>query len=142
MWTFIPRQKKRQIDHVSHEACNNFLSLSLLNVNVNNLATAADPQGQPYRTAFKRALDEPQEFWGEIAEDIVWTKKWERVLDDSKSPFTKWFPGGELSVCYNAVDRHVDEGRGGNKALIWDSAITGNKKTWTYQELLKEVRSG
>ena len=61
------------------------------------------------------------------------------MLDNSNSPFTKWFPGGELSVCYNAVDRHVDEGHGDQPALVWDSPITGNKDTVTYAQLQDKV---
>ena len=76
-------------------------------------------------------------------------------MDNSNSPFTKWFPGGELSVCYNAVDRHVfssssfvflfllvrhvDEGHGEQAALIWDSPITGSKDTVTYAQLQDKV---
>ncbi len=53
------------------------------------------------------------------------SRRWDRVVDNPGSPFAKWFPGGELSLCYNAVDRHVDEGYGEQTALIWDSPITG-----------------
>lgn len=62
-----------------------------------------------------------------------------QVMDNSNSPFTKWFPGGELSVCYNAVDRHVDEGFGEQPALIWDSPITNSKDTVTYAQLQDKV---
>ena len=62
-----------------------------------------------------------------------------QVMDNSNPPFTKWFPGGELSVCYNAVDRHVDEGHGEQPALVWDSPITGNKDTVTYAQLQDKV---
>ena len=60
-------------------------------------------------------------------------------MDNSNPPFTKWFPGGELSVCYNAVDRHVDEGFGEQPALIWDSPITSSKDTVTYAQLQDKV---
>ena len=60
-------------------------------------------------------------------------------MDNSNPPFTKWFPGGELSVCYNAVDRHVDEGFGEQPALIWDSPITNSKDTVTYAQLQDKV---
>ena len=69
----------------------------------------------------------------------MWTKKWDKVLDNSAEPFTKWFPGGRLSLCYNAVDRHVDEGRGDTKALIWDSPITSQKSDLTYAQLKEQV---
>ena len=62
-------------------------------------------------------------------------------LSYSAPPFTKWFPGGRLSLCYNAVDRHVDEGRGETKALIWDSPITNQKSQLTYSQLKDNVTS-
>jgi len=83
----------------------------------------------------QRSLQNPEEYWAEIAENTIWTKKWNKVLDNSNPPFARWFEGGELSICYNAVDRHVDEGHGDQKALVWDSPITGNKATITYNEL-------
>lgn len=95
------------------------------------------PKG--YEAEHVKSLQNPSEYWGEIAQDVVWTKKWDRVLDDSKSPFTKWFPGGRLSLCYNAVDRHVDEGRGQTRAIVWDSPITGQKSTRNYAQLQQNV---
>ena len=96
--------------------------------------------GSQYELEFQRSIHQPEEYWAKIAEDVVWTKKWDKVLDDSASPFTKWFVGGRLSLCFNAVDRHVDEGRGGQKALVWDSPITGGKSQITYAELKSKVR--
>jgi len=92
-----------------------------------------------YEAEMQRSLQNPEEYWAEIAENTVWTKKYDRVLDNSNPPFAKWFPGGELSMCYNAVDRHVDEGFGEQAALIWDSPITGNKDTITFKQLQSEV---
>ena len=66
-------------------------------------------------------------------------QKWDKVLDNSNSPFVRWFVNGELSLCYNAVDRHVDEGHGDQAALIWDSPITGAKRTISYRELQEDV---
>lgn len=100
-----------------------------------------DPQGQKYREAFKASIENPEEFWGKVSENTVWTKPWTKVLDNSNPPFTKWFVDGRLSLCYNAVDRHVDEGNGDRKAVIWDSPITVNKKVFTYEELQKQVTS-
>ena len=92
-----------------------------------------------YEAELQRSLQNPEEYWAEIAENTIWTKKYDRVLDNSNPPFAKWFPGGELSMCYNAVDRHVDEGFGEQAALIWDSPITGNKDTITFKQLQDKV---
>lgn len=65
-----------------------------------------------YEEAYKRSIEDREGFWGEIAEDCHWYKKWDRVLDDSDEPFYHWFQGGELNTCYNALDCHVENGRG------------------------------
>ena len=65
-----------------------------------------------YRTAYERSLDDPEGFWAAAAQDISWIKRWDRVMDESNPPFVRWFPGGMLNSCYNAVDRHVERGRG------------------------------
>ena len=87
----------------------------------------------------RRALEDPEGFWGEAAEAIDWTKKWDRVLDDSNPPFYRWFAGGELNTCYNALDRHVDRGRADQPALIYDSPVTDTKTSFTYRELRDKV---
>ena len=94
-----------------------------------------------YRRLFERSLREPQAFWGEIAEDLVWTKKWERVLDDSRPPFYRWFVGGEMNTCDNAVDRHVREGFGEQLALIYDSPVTDSQRKISYAEFRDEGRA-
>lgn len=78
---------------------------------------------------------DPQGFWARAAEDVVWTKRWDRVLDDGNPPFYRWFVGGETNTCYNAVDRHVDEGLGTQPAIIYDSPVTGAVETITYAQL-------
>ena len=89
-----------------------------------------------YEQAHSRSLSDPNGFWGEVAEDIHWVKKWDKVLDDSNPPFYRWFTGGILNTCYNALDRHVDGGRADQPALIYDSPVTGNTvRTYTYREL-------
>jgi propionyl-CoA synthetase len=88
---------------------------------------------------YQRSLDDPDGFWAEAAEDISWYKKWDKVLDDSNPPFYRWFPGAECNTCYNAVDRHVDDGRGDQAAIIYDSPITDSKRTITYSELKDQV---
>ena len=86
-----------------------------------------------------RSLSDPESFWAEAAEAIHWTKRWERVLDASNPPSYRWFTGGELNTCYNALDIHVERGRGDQPALIYDSPVTVSKRTYTYSELRDEV---
>ena len=89
--------------------------------------------------AFKRSLNDPAGFWGEAAEAVHWHKKWKRVLDNSRQPFYRWFAGGEVNTCYNALDLHIEEGRGDQPALIYDSAVTNSITTFTYRELRDKV---
>ena len=93
----------------------------------------------PYDSIFEKSISDPNAFWAEAAEDCHWYKKWDQVLDDSNKPFYRWFVGGEINTCYNAIDLHVDEGRGDQLALIYDSPVTDSKKTYTYTQLRDEV---
>ena len=87
-----------------------------------------------------RSLADPDAFWGEAAEELVWSKRWDKVLDRCDAPAGyRWFSGGRLNTCYNAVDRHVDEGRGDQAALIYDSPVTGSVRRYTFRELRDEV---
>ncbi|MCA1907502.1 MAG: AMP-binding protein, partial [Magnetospirillum sp.] len=92
-----------------------------------------------YELAYERSLKDPEGFWAEAAKDITWTKPWEKVLDDSRKPFYRWFTGGEVNTCYNAVDRHVETGRGAQAAIIYDSPVTDTVRTITYAELQDQV---
>jgi len=92
-----------------------------------------------YTNLWKRSLNEPEAFWAGAAEGIDWIRPYDTVLDDSNKPVYRWFVGGELNTCYNAVDRHVEAGRGDDAALIFDSAMTGTKKTLTFAELRSET---
>ena len=82
---------------------------------------------------------DPERFWAEAGEAIDWYKRWDRVLDGSRAPFYRWFPGGVVNSCYNALDRHVEHGRADQPALLYDSPVTGTIKTFTYRELRDEV---
>ena len=94
---------------------------------------------------YRRSLDHPDGFWGEAAEAIHWDRQPDRVLDDSRAPFYRWFPGGTLNTCFNALDRWVDGGRGVERtrgdqvALIYDSPVTGVIARYTYRELRAAV---
>lgn len=92
-----------------------------------------------YRQAHARSLADPEGFWGEAAAAIDWERPFERVLDTSHPPFYRWFPGGMLNTCHNAVDRHVAAGRGEQVALIYDSPVTATVRRFTYRELRDEV---
>ena len=92
-----------------------------------------------FDAAHARSLADPEGFWGEAARGIDWVEPWRRVLDDSRPPFYRWFAGGMLNTCHNALDRHVAAGRGGQLALIYDSPVTGTVARFTYAELLDRV---
>ncbi len=94
-----------------------------------------------YDLAFERSINDPEGYWGEAAEDIVWIKRWDKVLDGSNLPFYRWFVGGVLNTCYNAVDHHVATGRGDQPAIIYDSPVTNTIKTYTYSQLQQETAS-
>jgi len=94
---------------------------------------------RPYEQAYEEAWRSPESFWGRAAREIHWHKPFERVLDDSQAPMYRWFAGGELNTCYNAIDRHVESGRADQPALIYDSPVTATKRTLTYRQLRDEV---
>src|SRR6476659_4399176 len=90
-----------------------------------------------YRELFAASLEDAEAFWADAAEAVTWTHKPSQTLDDSNPPFYRWYPDGELNTCANALDRHVDAGRGEQPALIYDSPVTGPKRSYTYTELLE-----
>ena len=92
-----------------------------------------------YTEVFQQSLADPEGFWGQAARDIEWYRAPSVVLDASNPPFYRWFPDGVLNTCFNVLDRHVRDGRGGQAALIYDSPVTGAQRTYTYAELLAEV---
>ena len=93
-----------------------------------------------YADAFNRSITDPEGFWAEAAEAVDWTRPPLQVLDAKNPPLYRWFPDGELNTCYNALDRHVDAGRGEQAALIYDSPVTGTHADATpTRELLDEV---
>jgi propionyl-CoA synthetase len=92
-----------------------------------------------YSELYQRSLTDPDGFWGEVAEGVDWEKRWDRVLDDTYPPFYRWFSGGRLNTCFNALDRHVDRGRADQAAIVYDSPVTGSVETFTYRHLRDEV---
>ncbi len=92
-----------------------------------------------YDEVYRRSMSDPEGFWAAAAEEIHWERRWDRVLDASRPPYYRWFAGGALNTCYNALDLHVDRGRGKQLALIYDSPVTGTIQAFTYFELRDAV---
>jgi len=92
-----------------------------------------------YEETYRRAMADPAGFWAEAAEAIDWERRWDRVLDDGNPPFYRWFAGGRLNTCWNALDRHVAGARAEQTALIYDSPVAATKQSWTYRALRDEV---
>ena len=93
----------------------------------------------PYEIAYQQSIEDPNTFWAKAAEDCHWYKKWDRVLDDTNKPFYRWFSGGQVNTCFNAVDLHIENGRGDQNAIIYDSPVTQTIKKITYNQLRDEV---
>ena len=77
-----------------------------------------------YAEEFHRSIADPESFWGDAARAIDWYREPSVILDSSNPPFYRWFSDGELNTCFNALDRHVRDGRGDQDALIYDSPVT------------------
>jgi propionyl-CoA synthetase len=92
-----------------------------------------------YATAHRASIENPEEFWARAAEGIDWESRWDNVLSEPSPQLYRWFEGGRLNTCYNALDRHVERGRGEQAAVIYDSPVTGTQRSITYAELLAEV---
>ena len=83
-----------------------------------------------FEKIYKKSIKNPEEFWKNVADDMFWFKKPSKILNKSNPPFYKWYEDGVTNTCYNALDFHIDNGRGERTALIYDSPITGNKKNF------------
>ncbi|MEI7610268.1 MAG: AMP-binding protein, partial [Rhodospirillaceae bacterium] len=92
-----------------------------------------------YEQMFSQSVNDPETFWGEAAKAVDWVKAPTQVLDRSNPPFYRWFRGGVLNTCYNAVDRHVERGRADQAAIIYDSPVTETVRTISYRELQGQV---
>jgi propionyl-CoA synthetase len=88
-----------------------------------------------YRDSYEHSLGKPEEFWLSAAAGVSWSRPPRRALDSSGAPLYKWFPDGVLNTSYNALDRHVEAGRGDQDALIYDSAMLGIQRRFSYAEL-------
>ncbi|MEW5734882.1 MAG: AMP-binding protein, partial [Thermodesulfobacteriota bacterium] len=94
---------------------------------------------EAYEKAHQQSLKDPETFWGKEAESCFWYRKWDKVLNDAKKPFYRWFSGGMTNSCYNALDIHVENGNGQRTAMIYDSPVTGVIQSFTYAELRDRV---
>ena len=94
-----------------------------------------------YQTTYNTSVSNPEQFWAEVAERITWFKKWDNVQQyDFVQAEIKWFEGAKLNACYNCLDRHVESGHGDETALIWEGNNPSEDKTFTFNELLQEVK--
>lgn len=92
-----------------------------------------------YKAVYEQARTQPQAFWTEAARDISWFKLWDKVFDPYAGHYGRWFVGAETNTAYNCLDRHVADGRGAQAALIYDSPVTNQVRSYTYLELTDEV---
>jgi len=91
--------------------------------------------GSDYAATYAKWRDDPEGWWATAAAGLVWDRPWDRTFDPAAGAFGQWFPGGRLNTCFNALDRHVDAGRGAQAALIWDSPMEGRIEPFSYLQL-------
>ncbi len=96
---------------------------------------------EAYQAQYAESVQDPEEFWATVAERLTWYQKWRTVRDyDFVAGEIKWFEGGTLNACYNCLDRHVEAGHGAATAIIWEGNDPSEDKTFTFDELLTEVK--
>ena len=96
---------------------------------------------EAYQAQYNESIQDPEAFWATIAERLTWYQKWHTVRDyDFVNAEIKWFEGGTLNACYNCLDRHVEAGHGDATAIIWEGNDPSEDKTFTFSELLAEVK--
>ncbi|KAM3833735.1 acyl-CoA synthetase short-chain family member 3, mitochondrial isoform 1-T2 [Vipera latastei] len=103
------------------------------------VSQAAAPVADHYGRIFKKSVEEPEQLWAEAAQGITWHKPWNKTMERKDRFSTSWFVGGELNICYNALDRHIGNGQGDQIAIIYDSPVTNVKEFITYNEALEQV---
>jgi len=97
------------------------------------------PHANSYAQTYARWQSDPRGFWADVAQGIDWIEPPKTIFDPNSGPYGRWFPDAVCNTCFNALDRHVRDGRGGQTALIHDSPVTGTKASWTYEQMLDEV---
>ena len=96
---------------------------------------------EAYQAQYAESIQDPEAFWATVAERLTWYQKWDTVRDyDFVNGDIKWFEGGTLNACYNCLDRHVEAGHGEATAIIWEGNDPSEDKTFTFSELLAEVK--
>jgi propionyl-CoA synthetase len=100
-----------------------------------------DARTSRYHDVYTHWQRDPEGFWAEAAAEIEWYEKPKKVFDKDAGIYGRWFTGGVVNTCYNAVDRHVACGRNNQAALIYDSPVSGEKRTFTFSHLLSEVQT-
>ena len=96
---------------------------------------------EQYQKMYDESVADPERFWATVAERITWYRKWDAVREyDFVNANIKWFDGGKLNACYNCLDRHVEAGHGDATAIIWEGNSPDEDKTFTYSELLVQVK--
>ena len=96
-------------------------------------------QNNKLKKIYDNSIKNPEDFWEKVSSDVFWFKKPTKILDKTNPPFYKWFTDGTTNTCYNALDFHIDRGKGEKTALIYDSPVTNTKKTFTYNALKEKV---
>ncbi|OXB71588.1 UNVERIFIED_CONTAM: hypothetical protein H355_007845 [Colinus virginianus] len=139
--------------HAYHAFVNTVKTLSFYKADSNLLTTKAAPVHHGSTLPFdnylnvtqdslrREALHDPVAFWEKQAAGIHWFTRYTSAFDETRAPFHRWFPGGTLNACYEAVDVHVQAGRGGKCAIVYDSPVTGVKRKISYSDLLERVRA-
>ncbi len=92
-----------------------------------------------YEAAYRQSIAEPEVFWAEQAKQLTWFTFPSAILSTDENGFYRWYKGGKLNTSYLALDYHIEQGRGGQPALIYDSPVTSVQKTYTYAELRDEA---
>ena len=93
-----------------------------------------------YASVYRSSIEQPEKFWSEQAQQIDWSKKWNRIYDKTNLLRPQWFQGGQLNMAYNCLDRHISK-HGNHTAIVHDSAMTGKVTHVTYNQLLKQVKT-
>jgi len=102
---------------------------------------------EEYDQVYRESIDQPEQFWGRMAEQLSWFKKWDKVLD-WKPPYAKWFVGGKINAAYNCLDKQVEQGRGEKTAILWEgepetaAGAGGEIRKITYRQLRDDVITG
>ena len=93
---------------------------------------------EEYDRLYKESIEQPETFWARVAGELHWSEPWDRVLNEENAPYYRWFESGKTNVCYNCVDRHVDQGKGDKVAYHWEGE-PGDTRTLTFRDVQREV---